>query len=199
MKPHVKDKIISKTKYLEHVMRTVTGFNKIGKMLNPRKIDSSVIKLPHGGQVIPYFMDSLGKWRVVMVKQYRIPIKNETIEGAGGRIGKNEAIQKALARELNEETGIKLNPLAITIVFNEYVAPSLLDASMFGGISKINADMVINKNRMVSGKNERTQVEIFDLKNLLKKREEGVIKIDLMTSRLLDEIAKTVGLLVKKY
>ena len=37
MKPHVKDKIISKTKYLEHVMRTVTGFNKIGKMLNPRK------------------------------------------------------------------------------------------------------------------------------------------------------------------
>jgi len=34
---------------------------------------------------------------------------------------------------------------------------------------------------------------------LLKKREEGVIKIDLMTSRLLDEIAKAVGLLVKKY
>lgn len=170
-------------------MRTVAGFNN----------NSSVIKLPNGGQVIPYFKDSSGNWKVVMIIQYRIPVKTETIEGAGGRIGKNEAIQKALARELNEETGIKLNPRTIKIVFNEYVAPSLLDASMFGGISRINTDMVKNKNRMDSGKNERTQVEIFDLKNLLKKREAGAIKIDLMTSRLLDEMAKAVGLLVKKY
>ncbi|MBI2446563.1 MAG: NUDIX domain-containing protein [Parcubacteria group bacterium] len=199
MRPNIKDRIISKTKYLEHVIRTVVRFHKKGKSLNPVKINSSVIKLPHGGQVIPYFKDSSGNWKVVMVNQYRIPIKAETIEGAGGRIGKNEAIKKALARELNEETGIKINHKAITIIFSEYVAPSLLDASMFGGISKINANMVINKNRMISGKNERTQVEIFDLKNLLKKREEGVIKIDLMTSRLLDELAKTVGLLVRKY
>ena len=187
MRRNIEEKIISKTKHVEHVLRTAVGCN------------SEVIKLPLGGQVMPYFKDAKNVWHAVLINQYRIALKKNTLEAAGGIIDKGETPQEALSRELKEETGIKLNPLAITIVFNEYAAPSLLDASMFGGISKINADMVINKNRMVSGKNERTQVEIFDLKNLLKKREEGVIKIDLMTSRLLDEIAKAVGLLVKKY
>ncbi len=182
----MKERVISKTKYIEHVVRTVNGFNR------------EVIKLPPGGQIMPYFKDSQGAWRVVLVSQYRISLRDKTIEGAGGRIDKNETIKKALARELHEETGIIVKPKAIIIVFNEYVLTSLLDTNVFGGIVKINANVVKNKKKRDSGNGEQTQVEIFNLMDLIKKREKSAIKIDLMTSRLIDEVAKAVGLLVKK-
>lgn len=184
---HTKEKIISKTKYVEHVTRTVAGYSR------------EVIKLPIGGQVLPYFKDIKGVWHVVLVSQYRIALKKKTLEAAGGRIDKGEAVQKALARELNEETGINAKPQAVTIIFNEYALTSLLNTSVFGGIIRISANMVKNKKKQNSGNGERTQVEIFNLKDLLKKREKGTIKIDLLTSRLLDGVAKAVGLLVKKY
>ena len=70
---------------------------------------------------------------------------------------------------------------------------------MFGGIVRIKANMVKNKKKRDSGNGEHTQVEIFDLKDLLRNREAVIIKIDFMTSRLLDEVAKATGLLIKKY
>ncbi len=188
MRHHIiKEKIISKTKYVEHVVRTVDGFNR------------EVVKLPPGGQVLPYFKDTSGKWKIVLVSQYRISLERKTIEGAGGGIDKDEYVPKALARELNEEAGIKVKSQDITMVFSEYILTSLLNATMFGGIVRINAHMVKNKNKRNSGNGERTQVEIFDLKDLLRKREAGAIKIDLMTSRLIDEVAKATGLLIRKY
>lgn len=187
MRRQIKEKIISKTKYVEHVVRTVAGYSR------------EVIKLPIGGQVLPYFKDIKGVWHGVLVNQYRIALKKKTFEAAGGRIDKGETIQKALARELNEETGINVTPKAVTIVFNEYALTSLLNTRVIGGIIRINAKMVENKKTQNGSNGERTQVEIFNLKDLLKKREKGTIKIDLLTSRLLDEVAKTVGLLVKKY
>lgn len=199
MRRRVEERIISKTKYLKHVIRTVANFRDNGETSGLIKINSSVIKLPSGGQIIPYFRNSSGKWKVVMVNQYRVPIKTETIEGAGGRINKGEAVKKAMARELSEETGIKIKPEIITIVFNEYALPSLVDASVFGGVVRINAHMVVDKKKQNSGNGERTQVRIFDLINFLRKRDKKTIKIDLFTSRLIDEIAKVVGLLVKKY
>ena len=181
------DKLIFKTKYVEHVFRTL------------KKITTEVIKLPRGGQVLPYFKDSKNAWKIVLVSQYRPAVKKKTLEGAGGRLD-NEPAKEALSRELQEETGIKVKPSSIRTVFHEYAHPSILNASIFGGIAKINADMVTNKKK--TGKkreNERTQVEIFDLVGFLKNREEGLVEIDLLTSRLLDEVAKAVGLLIKKY
>lgn len=183
----MKERVISKTKYVKHVVRTIAGFNR------------EVIKLSSGGQIVPYFKDKSDKWKVVLVSQYRIALDAKTVEGAGGRVDKGETAKKALARELYEETEIRVESRAIKIVFNEYILTSLLDASVFGGIVKINANMVKNKKKRDSGNGERTQVEIFNLKNLLKKREAKLITLDLMTSRLIDEVAKTVGLLVKKY
>lgn len=187
MRHKVKEKIISKTKYVEHVMRMVNGY------------DREVIKLPTGGQVMPYFKGAKGLWHIVLVSQYRISLGIRTIEGPGGRIDKGENVKKAMARELYEETGIRVMPQAIAIIFNEHILTSLLDAGIFGGIVKIKADMVKNKENHDSGNGEQTLVEIVNLKDFLKKRREKKIKIDLMTSRLVDEVAKNVGLLVEKY
>ena len=195
----IKEELVSKNRYVEHVIRTAISFKRKDRRLKPVKIKRTVIKLPPGGQVLPYFKDTFGKWKVVLVSQYRISLEVKTIEGAGGRIDKGETEEKALARELNEETGIKVEPKAITIVFNEYILTSLLNASAFGGIVRIKDSMVKNKNKRDSGNGELTQVEIFDLKDLLRKREARAIKIDFMTSRLLDEVAKVTKLLVKKY
>ena len=183
----MKEKIISKTKHVEHVVRTADSFNR------------EVIKLPLGGQVLPYFKDAQGAWQAVLVSQYRMALKKKTFEASGGRIDKGETPREALSRELKEETGLYVKPQSIKIVLEEYPIPSLVDTRVFGGIVKINARMVKNKKKRDSGNGERTQVEIFNLKDLIGKREAGTIKIDLMTSRLIDEVAKTAGLLVKKY
>lgn len=187
MRHKVKEKIISKTKYVEHVVRIADGY------------DREVIKLPAGGQIMPYFKDARGLWHIVLVSQYRISLGYKTIEGPGGRIDKSETAKKAMARELYEETGIKVMPRSIAIIFNEHILTSLLNAGIFGGIVKIKAGMVKNKENHDSGNGEQTVVVITNLKNFLKKRREGKIKIDLITSRLVDEVAKNVGLLVEKY
>ena len=188
MKRRIKEKIISKTKHMEHVLRTTVGCN------------SEVIKLPLGGQVMPYFKDAKGVWNVVLVNQYRIALKKNTLEAAGGIIDKGETPQEALSRELKEETGIRVKPKSIRIVFEEYPMSSIVDAIVFGGIVEIKTGTV--KNKKIADDNherENTRVKIFKLTDLIKKRLAKTLKIDLMTSRLIDEVAKAVGLLVKKY
>lgn len=194
------DRSVSKTKYVNHVFRRVrvTGLKR-GSAVEPFEINVEVIVLTGGAMVMPYFKDSTGSWNIVLVSQYRPAVKGQTKEAAGGRLD-GEPYAIAMSRELEEETGIKVKPQSIRIVVNEYTHPSILSSRNIGGIIKINQYMVKNKRK--AGKeceNERTQVNVFDLVELIKKREVNMITLDLMTSRLLDEVAKTVGLLVKKY
>lgn len=184
----MKEKIISKTKYVEHVVRTAIGYS------------NEAIKLPRGGQVLPYFKDTGNVWHVVLVNQYRMALKKNTLEAAGGIIDESETPREALSRELKEETGIRIKSRSIKIIFEEYPMPSLVDSRVFGGIVEIKIKMVKNKKKAGNEfENERTQVEVFDLIEILKNRDNGLVILDLMTSRLVDEVAKAVGLLVKKY
>lgn len=199
MRPRVKDKIISKTKYVNHVFRRVTGFKKKSAATEPIETNTEVIILSGGGLILPYFSSSRGRWKIVLVSQYRPAVLKKTLEAAGGLLD-HQSVKTALIRELLEETGIKVNPQSIKITVNEYTHPSILSTRFIGGIVRINQNMVKNKKKAGNEfENERTQVEIFDLVELIKKRETNLITLDLMTSRLLDEVAKTVGLLVKKY
>lgn len=194
----ISDKTISKTKYVNHVFRSVTGLNKNGAATKPIKISVEVIILKGGGLVLPYFKNSDGKWKIVLVSQYRPAVKKRTIEAPGGRLD-SEPAKTALSRELLEETGIKVRPKSIEIVVNEYTHPSILSSCNIGGIVKINQSMV--KNKSEAGKkweNEWTQVEVFDLVEIIKKRKANLVMLDLMTSRLIDEIAKATELLIKK-
>src|SRR3989338_10792436 len=100
----ITDKTVSKTKYVNHVFRRVTGFVRTENTAEPVEMNTEVIILPDGGQIIPYFKDLKGKWKIVLVSQYRPAIKGETIEAPGGVIGVHKNAQKALSRELREET-----------------------------------------------------------------------------------------------
>lgn len=195
----MRDKSVSKTKHVNHVVRKIVIFKNNGHTFRPIEMKTSVIILSVGGLVLPYFENRRGRWKIVLVGQFRPAVKAITLEAPGGRLD-SQSPNVALARELLEETRIKVSPHSIIMVVNEYTHPSILSTVNIGGIVKIKAEMV--KNKKMAGKNsenELTQVEVFDLINILRKRDEGRIVPDLMTSRLIDEVAKTVGLLVKKY
>lgn len=195
----VQDETVSKTKYVTHVLRRVIFFKKKGAEIKPIEINSNVIILSGGGLVLPYFKNSRGKWKIVLVRQFRPAVKSITIEAPGGRLDSQEPAV-ALARELFEEAGIRVKPKSIKIVVNEYTHPSILSTINIGGIVEIKAGMVKNKKMAGNGyENEWTQVEVLDLIEIIKKREANLVTLDLMTSRLLDEVSKATGLLVKKY
>lgn len=192
----VSDIPISKTEHINHILRRV----KLKRdRFKPITINNEVLILPPGGLVLPYFKGLRGRWKIVLVVQYRAAIGKLTLEAPGGRLD-SELVGVALGRELFEETGINIDPLSIAIVAYEYIQPSIINAPIYGGVVKINRKMIPNKN--ITGKkdeNEYTQIEVFDLIEFLKKRDFGLITIDIMTSRLIDEVAKKVGLLYKKY
>lgn len=195
----VEDKTLLKTKFINIVSRNIAGSIKSGAIIEPFEMTYEVIVLPDGGQVIPYFKDSDSRWKIVLISQYRPAVQEKTFEGAGGRID-DESAKMALSRELQEETGIKVDPQIIRIVFHEYGNSSIVSASVYGGIVQISAGMVEDKKEAENqSENERTQVEVFDLIRILKNRDNEKIMMDLLTSRLLDEVAKATGLLAKKY
>lgn len=192
----IRDKTVLATKYIKHVFRHVKFNNKKSE---PFEMNTNVIILPLGGLILPYFKDSEGKWKIVLVRQYRPAVKKQTIEAPGGKLD-SEPAKTALSRELKEETGIKVGPKTIKIVIREYSNTSIININIIGGIVRINQCMVKDKkNAGNKSENEWTQVKIFDLIEILKKRDNGSIMLDLLTSRLIDEVAKEIGLLIKNY
>lgn len=193
----IQDRSVSKTEHVNHVFRRVI-FPK-SNTIEPIEMNTQVIILSGGGLVLPYFKDRHQKWKIVLVKQFRPAVKKITVEAPGGRLD-SDPPEIALSRELLEETGIEVVPGSIDIVVAEYTHPSILSTLHIGGIVMISQNMVKNKKMAGNGyENEWTQVEVFDLVEILRKRKDKLIMIDLMTSRLIDEVAKTVGLLVKNY
>lgn len=195
----IQDRSVSKTKHVNHVFRKVIFSKDKNNIIGPVEMNTQVIILSGGGLVLPYFKNKQGKWQVVFVSQFRPAVKDVTLEAPGGRLD-SQSPQVALSRELLEETGIKVMPRSIKTVVIEYVHPSILSTRHIGGIVEINHKKVKNKKMAGNGyENEWTQVEVIELVEILKKRDDKWIVLDLMTSRLIDEVAKTVGLLVKNY
>ena len=60
-----------------------------------------VVEMPNAAAALALTADG----KVIMIKQYRYPIDEICIEIPGGFIDENEPIEKAIARELMEETG----------------------------------------------------------------------------------------------
>lgn len=163
-------------------------------LINGKKITISrgAIQNPEGAGVLPYiYLD--GNWNVVLVEQFRLAIDAVTFEAPGGIVEGD--IKKSMARELEEETGIIVNPRDIEIRFREYYLPSLINHCAWGGIVKIQLRQLPKK--LESGmalENEYTLVRVVSLLEIqrLRKRFPKRALFDLWTSRLLDEVEKKI-------
>lgn len=68
--------------------------------LDGRKFRVNIVDIPNTVGILAYFEN-----KIVLVSQYRFPLKKETLEIPAGKVEKNESPQKAAKRELLEETG----------------------------------------------------------------------------------------------
>lgn len=173
----------------------------IGTTVRKYTSQRSVIEGPDGAQILPYFKTDSG-WKVVMVELFRIALPGQTLEAAGGEIDENEKDPRlTMARELKEETGIEVHHDDIRIVLEELTQPSIMAATAFGGIVEILESQI--PSNLVHGEwdtGEYTVVVIKPLLELLRFRDSmPEARFDLWASRLLDEVAKKVGVLVKNY
>lgn len=170
-----------------------------GRFLPHRYVSTrDTIEAPDGAQLLPYFWAG-DEWIVVLVEQFRIAIPGQTYEAPGGEVDERDPAA-AMARELSEETGIKIDHKAVEIVFCERIQPSMMAARIWGGIVRINpADL---PPELLNGEvafGDYTVLITKPLEELLVKRDTLTADFDLMLSRLLDEVAKRVGLLQKHY
>lgn len=169
-----------------------------GSLISSYKSQRGVVYAPDGAQVLPYFRyDSI--WHVVMVEQFRIAVPIQTLECPGGEVDFAD-IQSSMAKELREETQIEIKPARIKVVFRELIQPSTMNAWAYGSIVELNQKEIPDK--VIGGEwqfGEYTALVVKPLVELLKLRDSGNHNLDLWASRLLDEVAKEVGLLRKCY
>lgn len=163
-----------------------------------------VILTPNGAQVLPYFWNGK-EWKVVMVEQFRIAVPGKTLEGPGGQVDWPD-VPRCMAEEIKEETGIVVDPSRIEIVFCEYMWSSMTSARAWGGIVEISKADIPEKvlwGEFMRG--EYMAVVVWPLAEILRLRDQKLTSasygdgLDLWTSRLLDEVAKKTGLLVRNY
>jgi 8-oxo-dGTP pyrophosphatase MutT (NUDIX family) len=187
---------------LFYFARAEVEISRNGKLTGRYISERDMIEAPDGCLILPYFCDD-ADWQVVLVEQFRIAIPGKTTEPAGGEANYCIWIEKpkeSMARELEEETHIKVDPNEIELVFCEMIEPSMLGSRIWAGIIEISKSQLpveIIGEELVSG--ECTVIVVKPLIKLLKDRDAMRIEMNLRTSRLLDELAKKVGLLTKNY
>lgn len=145
-----------------------------GKMINLR-IDT--VRLPNSNEAIREVVEHPGAvavvpilpdGRVIMVRQYRHPIKQNLLEIPAGKLDKNEQPEDCAARELEEETGYCCGRLRhLTSI---WTAPGFCDEiiHIYAG-----EDLIEKKQQLDD--DEFLQVEIYDQNALQKMIREGII------------------------
>ncbi|MGP1410895.1 MAG: NUDIX domain-containing protein [Peptoanaerobacter stomatis] len=133
MKPQIKTiKELATTKFLN--MYDVDYVNKIGNSKKWTSVSRVSLKeyenrlLTHNTTtdavlIAPYHIE---KGKLVLVKQYRVPLNHYIYEIPAGLVDNNEDIENCVKRELLEETGLEL--VEIKKVFkNIYLSPGITD------------------------------------------------------------------------
>ncbi|MCC6324563.1 MAG: ADP-ribose pyrophosphatase [Candidatus Brocadia sp.] len=89
-----------------------------------RKVIREVIEHPGSAAIIPFLSDD----EIVLLQQYRYPMKETLYEIPAGTLNKGETFIECAERELEEETGYRAGNLEPLIVL--YPSPGILSETM---------------------------------------------------------------------
>ena len=130
------------------------------RLPNSKEAIREVVEHPGAVAVVPILPDG----RVIMVRQYRYPIKQNLLEIPAGKLDKNEQPEDCAIRELEEETGYCCGRLRhLTSI---WTAPGFSDEV----IHIYAAEDLIEKKQQLDD-DEFLQVEIYnkdDLQNMIR-------------------------------
>lgn len=136
------------------------------------------VKLPNGKLATREFMDHPGavgvvpfldKDHFVMVRQYRHPVGEVTLEFPAGKLDKGESIMKCLKRELQEETGYTARK--ITPLINYWPTPAFANEVLYLYVAE---DLVPGK--MNTDADEFLQCVVVPFKKALAMVQRGEIR-----------------------
>jgi len=90
------------------------------------KVFEDVVRLPNGLKLDYYRVEKIPvvvvlpviSDKIVLVKQYRYPIKSDSLELPAGHIKPNESPEKCAVRELKEETGFTAGKIEKILSYN---------------------------------------------------------------------------------
>lgn len=126
--------------------------------------------------VLPYFYDRIKKdWFVVLVKQYRPAVDAICLEAPGGLTHDGKNLKSEMARELLEESGIKVKASNIKIVGKQHLATSFCDQVVHLGVVdlKINSSKELvhlyNRNHGLINEKEFTEIVVVPISQVIKK------------------------------
>lgn len=102
---------------------------------------------------------------VILTKQFRMPVyevnpsESESIEVCAGAIDKNEAPKPTIIREVEEETGYKINDA--TLVLEAYMSPGAMTEKLYLFIAEYNPTMKVNEGGGIASEDEDIEVLEF--------------------------------------
>lgn len=143
------------------------------------KLDLETVELPDGRQAkreIVRHQGAVGivavtpENKLVLVRQWRAPLGQETLEIPAGKIEPNEGPQKTAIRELNEETRFQADRLELLTEF--YTSPGFADEKMYL-YHAVNLKQVAKK--LAQDDDEFLQLEELSLKQVQEQIANGTI------------------------
>lgn len=125
--------------------------------------------------ILPYFYDRYKKdWYVVLVRQYRPAVNAMCLEAPGGLTQEGKNLKTEMARELLEESGIKVKPAEIKVIGKQHLAASFCDQVVHLGIVELKiSDLrdiahLQNGNHGVINEREFTEAVVMPISRVLK-------------------------------
>lgn len=143
-----------------------------GKILNLRK---DQITLPNGNGAIREVVEHSGgsailcvrDGKVLLVKQFRYPYKEELYEIPAGKLNKGEDAKECAIRELEEEGGVKAGK--IEKMFEVYPSPGYTDEiiRIYQAFDLVDSKMHLDEDEFLSGE----WIELERAKEMIEKGE----------------------------
>lgn len=114
-----------KRKLLKKLKGSIATFKIFEIEVDKTKFKEEMLELSDGVVILPL----VSKNKIVLIKQYRFPIKKEIWELPAGRLEKDEEPKERAKKELEEETGFRVGKLEKIGKF--YLSPGISSTSLF--------------------------------------------------------------------